>query len=118
MTEQQFKALISALASPIRIFLMASFLLLAKAGWFTWLTPESVHGIVNNIMDWLVLAAPAVYMIWAGVKAFREKLAAARASQPEVIIAKAAAVIAPTGGTIVTTPEIASAVPAVNVVAR
>lgn len=88
------KLLVSSLAAPLRILLMASFLLLAKMGWFTWLTPENYHEPVNALMDFLVVAAPAE------------------------IVASAAAVIAPTGGTIVTTPEIANAVPAPNVVAR
>lgn len=116
MTEAQFKALMSGLASPLRIFLMAAFLLLAKAGWFTWLTPESVHGVVNNIMDFLVVAAPAGYMLWAGLKAFREKLAQEKAKQPEEIVKAAAAL--PEVSRIETTPEIAAVITDPTVVAR
>ena len=36
------KLLVSSLAAPVRILLMAAFLLLAKMGWFTWLT--TLHG--------------------------------------------------------------------------
>ncbi len=75
---------------PLRILLMASFLLLAKQGWFTWLTPENYHSVVNQIMDFLVVAAPAAYAGWATYHEWRRKRAVERAAQPEVLIAKVA----------------------------
>lgn len=77
------KTAISILAAPLRILLMAAFLLLAKMGWFTWLTPENHHEYVNVLMDFLVVAVPAAYALWAGFKAWRE-------SKPEAIVKAAA----------------------------
>lgn len=82
--------MLDILAPPLRILLMAAFLLIAKAGWFTWLTPDSAHDIANQVMDFLVVAVPAGYAIWAGFVAWREKKAAARAAQPEAKILAAA----------------------------
>lgn len=76
--------MMDVLAPPFRILLMAGFLLLAKQGWFTWLTPENAHGVANEVMDFLVLAVPAGYALWAGWKEWRDTRAVA-------IIAKAAA---------------------------
>lgn len=76
--------MLDILAPPLRILLMATFLILAKQGWFTWLTPESAHDIANQVMDFLVLAVPAGYALWAWWKA-------KRAAEPERIIEKAAA---------------------------
>lgn len=76
--------MLDVLAPPLRILLMAAFLLLAKQGWFTWLTPESAHDIANQVMDFLVLAVPAAYALWAWNK---ER----KAQQPAAIIEKAAA---------------------------
>jgi hypothetical protein len=110
------KLLLDSLGGPIRIALLSIFLLLAKAGWFTWLTPESAHQIVNAIMDALVVLVPAAYAIWAGFKTFRRKLAEARENQPEVIVAKAAAL--PEVGKIVVTPDIAAKVDDPSVTTR
>lgn len=95
--DSQIKLLVSVLASPFRILLLSAFLLLAKMGWFTWLTPESAADVVNAIMDFLVVAVPSGYAIWAGFKAWREK-------QPAAIVAQAAAL--PEVAVIVTTSEI------------
>lgn len=95
------KLLVSSLAAPVRILLMAAFLLLAKMGWFTWLTPENYHERVNLLMDFLVVAVPAGYAVWAGFKAWREK-------QPVAVISAAASL--PEVAKIVTTPEIAAKV--------
>ncbi len=107
--DQQIKLLVSSLAAPFRIFLLALFLLLAKAGWFTWLTPESAASIVNAIMDFLIVAVPALYMVWAGIRSYRDKIAEAKAKEPVEIVKAAAAL--PQVKEIVTTAAMAAAVP-------
>lgn len=102
------KALISVLAAPFRIVLLATFLLLAKMGWITWATPEAMHAQVNAIMDFLVVAVPAGYAVWAGFKAWRMQAAAALAKEPVEIIKAAAAL--PEVARIITTPAIADAI--------
>lgn len=82
--------MMEVLAPPLRILAMAAFLLLAKRGWFTWLTPENAHDIANQVMDFLVLAVPAGYAVWATIKAWREKRAKERAARPEAMILAAA----------------------------
>ena len=103
------KPLMTALASPIRILLVAAFILLGKMGWITWATPEDMHAQVNAIMDFLVLAVPAIYAVWAFLKAWRN-------AQPETIVAKAIAL--PEVARIVTTPEIAAKVRDPDVIPR
>lgn len=95
------KTFINILAGPMRVLLLAAFLLLAKMGWFTWLTPENHHEYVNLIMDFLVLAVPALYALWVGIQAWRN-------NQPEAIV-KAAADL-PQVHEIVTTQALADAV--------
>lgn len=76
--------MLEILAPPLRIILMATFLVLAKQGWFTWLTPESAHDQANQVMDFLVVAVPALYALWAGFQARRH-------ATTEYIVEKAAA---------------------------
>lgn len=82
--------MLEILAPPLRILAMAAFLLLAKQGWFTWLTPENAHDLANQVMDFLVVAVPAAYALWAAFKAWREKRAKERANKPAVLIEKVA----------------------------
>ena len=95
------KPLMTVLAAPLRILLVSAFILLGKMGWLTWATPEAMHAQVNALMDFLVVAVPTAYAIWAGFKAWRS-------AQPETIVAKAAAL--PEVSTIVTTAKLAQAV--------
>ncbi len=78
------KPLVTVLAAPLRILLVSAFILIGKMGWITWATPEAMHETVNSVMDFLVVAVPAVYAVWAGFKAWRN-------AQPATIVAKAAA---------------------------
>ncbi len=114
LTEEQFKALMAALSAPIRILLMAAFLLLAKMGWFTWLTPENHADRVNAVMDFIVVAVPVGYAAWALTTGFFTKLAEAKAKEPIEMVRAVAAL--PQVGRIVTTPEIANAIPDPTVV--
>lgn len=82
--------MLEILAPPLRILAMAAFLVLAKQGWFTWLTPDNAHDLANQVMDFLVVAIPAGYALWAAWKAWREKKAAERAARPEAMILAAA----------------------------
>ena len=93
--------IIDALKGPLRVLLMAGFILLAKMGVITYATPEQMHGHVNAILDFLVMAAPAAYALWVFVQGMR-------ANDPVNIVAKAAAL--PQVGTILTTPDIAKAI--------
>lgn len=97
--DHQIRTLVSALAAPFRILLLAAFLLLAKMGY---LTPEDATQATNNVMDFLVVAVPAGYAIWAGWRAWRDK-------QPVEIVKAAAAL--PEVKEIITTNDIAAAVP-------
>ncbi len=65
---------LAVVAPGIRILLLTAFLLLAKMGWFTWLTPENAHGVVNSLMDALVAIVPIAYAAWAVFKSTREQL--------------------------------------------
>ena len=65
--------------------MLTAFLLLAKAGWFTWLTPENAHGIVNTIMDQLVILVPGAYAVWAVIQNTRDKLIQAVKERPGVV---------------------------------
>lgn len=91
------KPLMTVLAAPLRILLVAAFILLGKMGWLTWATPEAMHQTVNALMDFLVVLVPTLYAIWAGFNAWRN-------AQPETIVAKAAAL--PEVARVVTTPAI------------
>ena len=95
--------MIEIFAPPLRILLMAAFLLIAKQGWFTWLTPESAHEVANQLMDFLVLAVPAGYAAWAYFKA-------KRAARPDRIIAKAAA-LSEVDVVVVANRELAASIP-------
>ncbi len=82
--------MLEVLAPPLRILAMAAFLLLAKQGWFTWLTPENAHDLANQVMDFLVVAVPAAYALWAAFKAWRQRRARKIAAKPENLIERAA----------------------------
>ena len=62
---------LAVVAPGLRILLLSLFLVMAKAGWFTWLTPENAHGVVNTVMDGLVAIVPIAYALWASFKATR-----------------------------------------------
>ncbi len=83
--------MLEILAPPARILLMAAFLVFAKMGWLSWIRPDNAEEIANRVMDFLVVAVPAAYALWAGFKAWREKRARKRAARPENVIAAAAA---------------------------
>lgn len=83
--------MLDVLAPPLRIMLVTGFMWLAKRGVFTWLTPENYHDLANQIMDFLVVAVPAAYMVWAGVQEWRRKRAAEHAAEPKVMIEAVAA---------------------------
>ncbi len=106
---EQLKPIINALAGPIRVMLMATFILLAKMGWITWATPDAMHAQVNAIMDFLVVAAPAAYAAWVFVQALR-------ANKPSAIVAKAAAL--PDVAKIVASPAIVAKLDDPSVVTR
>ncbi len=58
----------------LRVVLPAFFVLLAKMGILTGITPDNVHGVVSEILDWLVVVLPLAFGIWAATKATRTKL--------------------------------------------
>lgn len=83
--------MLDILAPPLRILAVTGFILMAKMGWLSWIRPDNAEEIANKVMDFLVVAVPAAYALWAGFKAWREKRARKRAARPENVIAAAAA---------------------------
>lgn len=96
--------------APIRAFLAVLlppiFVVLAKRGWITGLTPENAHLYVSALLDYLVVIGPLAVAAWAAWGTTRQNLIKTTNALPGVLgIAVTPALDDKIDAPTVTTPE-------------